>query len=226
MKIKTRKKRIKEYNQNYPDRSIGDSVDRLKSYFESRGLDYYKATEKANKKLQTILQNRKYEHIHITLYEYPMKTDRPRSTRDGHVFSPNAKENHIYLERALKSIIKTLKVINTPSEIIIDAYLEMPKQVPPDEIILFESKVLNPIEYPDYDNISKCYTDMLKTTLVVDDDLFYRGVLTKYFSVTPRVEITIRYLSKHESDYVYKKIKNRKCVKALVSEGRCIVERI
>lgn len=217
MKFKTRKQKIKEYNSEYTDKEM-DLKYHLTQYFNNRGWDINKATKKAITKLKKIYDQREYETVRIILYEYPMKTDRPR-TIAGHTFSPNANANHEYFEKAYKQVVKSLKLINTPAEIEIDAYMEMPKQVKPDEVILFESKVLEVVDTPDYDNIGKCYTDMLKNTLITDDDIFHVGTVRKYYSVLPRVEIRITYIKRHESEYVYKKIKNRKSIKKLQEEG-------
>lgn len=229
MKIKSRKKKIEEYNKKYPDRNY-DPEKSLRQYFKLHNLDYEKAAKKASKKLEVIYQEREYESIHIIMYEYPMKTDRPRTTKFGSIYSPNAAENHKYFEKAIlqisKSLNKSLKLINTPAEIQIDAYLEMPSQVKPDEIILFESKLLDIIDMPDYDNIGKCYTDILKNVLITDDDLFHKGSICKYYSVIPRVEITIRYLKSHESDYIYKKIKSRKHIKEMINNGQVVLKRL
>lgn len=224
MKFKSRKQLLKEYNEKYPIR-IPDSTLALKHYFKTHGYNLEKAVRKATKKASQILERREYEHIRIVMYEYPMKTDRPR-TFGGRTFSPNAKDNHDYFEKAVKSVTKSFKLINTPAEIEIDAYLEMPSNVPPDEVLLFEADILNPIKYPDYDNIGKCYTDIQKNVLIIDDDIFYKGVVRKHFSVTPRVEIVIRYLTCHESDYIYKMIKNRKSVKELIKCGQCEIRKI
>lgn len=224
MKIKTRDQRIREYNTKYTKR-ISDPEKALREYFVSRNWNLEKAIKKAKKKMLQIEEEREYETIHITMYEYPMKTDRPRTFR-GHTYSPNAAANHNYFEKAIKQVVKTFKLINTPAEVQIDAYIEMPSQVKPDEVILFEAKVLNPIDYPDYDNIGKCYTDMFKNVLAVDDDLFWKGTVRKFYSVTPRVEIMIRYLVKHESDFIYKKIKSRKSVKQAIETGQCVVKRM
>ena len=98
--------------------------------------------------------------------------------------------------------------------------------VPPDEVILFEAKVLNVLDYPDYDNIGKCYTDMLKDVLIIDDNIFWSGRVRKYYSVTPRVEITIRYLTKIESDYIYRKLKNRRSIREAIQTGQCEIKKI
>lgn len=224
MKIKSRKQRLREYNEKYPDRSL-DLESHLRQYFMDRHWDIEKASKKAKKKIETILEKREYERVHMIFFEYPMKTDRPR-TFLGHTYSPNAAENHKYFEKAIQQTVKTFYLINTPATITIDAYLEMPTTVKPEEVILFESKVLDIIDTPDYDNIGKCYTDMLKNILISDDDLFHIGTVRKFYSVMPRVEVTIEYIKSHESDYIYKKIKSRKAVKESIRKGALILRKL
>ena len=62
--------------------------------------------------------------------------------------------------------------------------------------------------------------------LVADDDLFYHGAIDKFFSVMPRVEIQIRFLVKHESEYLFKKLKHRKSIKEMIQNDQCILEQI
>lgn len=225
MKIKSRDQLLKEYKKEHPF-TYTDLESALHKYFKDRNWNFNKAVKKASKKVSIIENNRKYKTIRIIFYEYPMKTDRPRHTRFGHTFSPNAKANNDYLRKAIKVVNKSIKLINTPATIQIDAYMEMPKQVPPDEVLLYECKVLQVEDTPDYDNIGKCYTDMLKNNIVVDDDIFYSGTINKYYSVVPRVEITIRYIESHESDYVYKKLKTRKSIKELIAAGSVELKRL
>ena len=217
MKIKNRKQRILEYNEKYQDRNL-DINKHLTNYFKTRKWNLDKATTKANKKLEKILSERSYETIQIIFFEYPMKTERPRKA-GWKIYSPNAAENHLYFEKAWKKVIDEFKLINTPAEIEIKAYLEMPSNIKADEVLLFEAGVLDVLETPDYDNIGKCYTDMLKDILVVDDDLFHTGIIRKYYSVIPRVEVRITYLKQHESEFIYKKIKSRKRIKELEKDG-------
>ena len=212
LKIKTRADKLLEYNSKYTDRDY-DPDRSLRSYFKERNWDLNKASKKAAKKFKTIENEREYETIKITMYEYPMKTDRPRTVK-GHTYSPNAAANHTYFEKAVRSVRKALSIITTPAEIEIDAYLEMPDQIKPDEVILFEAKVLEVV------------TDMLKNVLISDDDIFHTGIIHKYYSVLPRVEIRITYIKCHESDYIYKKIKNRKSIKELIDSGRITLKKL
>ena len=217
MRIKNRRQRISEYNSKYQDRNL-DIMKHLENYFKERKWNFDKAVKKANKKAEKILENREYETINLIFFEYPMKTERPRKA-GWKIYSPNAAENHAYFKDAWEKVIKEFKLINTPAEIEIKAYLEMPHAVKADEVLLFEAGVLDILETPDYDNIGKCYTDMLKDILVVDDDLFHTGIIRKYYSVIPRVEVRITYLKQHESEFIYKKIKARKRIKELEMNG-------
>lgn len=217
MKIPTRKELLKKYQDECSSIST-DPAQRIRDYFEKNNLNLDKATAKAIKKLDTIQSNRTYKTVRIIMYEYPMKTDRPR-TFNGHTFSPNAAANSKYFGDAVKQVCKHIKLINTPATIRIDAYLDMPKTIPPDEVILYEARVLDVVDTPDYDNVGKCYTDILKNNLIIDDDIFHKGTVCKFYSLLPRVEITITYISNHESDYVFKKMKTRKSVKDAIKSG-------
>ena len=90
MKIKTRKQKLLEYSEQYPVRDP-EAISRLETYIRNL-KNAEKWIRKAAKKALLIEEKREYRTIHITLYEYPMKTDRPR-TVNGHTFSPNAAEN-------------------------------------------------------------------------------------------------------------------------------------
>lgn len=217
MKIKSRSQKLAEYNEKYQG-CTRDPVQAVKEYL-SKQKNPDKWVAKAHDKALIILEQREYETVRIVAYEYPMKTDRPR-TINGHTWSPNASENKSYFNDALSAVIDEIKLINTPGEIEIEAYLEMPEAVPPDEVILFEAKLLNPVDKPDYDNVGKCYTDVFTDVLTTDDDIFWRGEIRKYYSLVPRVHIVIRYIKKHESNYIYKKLKSRKSIKAGIAAGQ------
>ena len=220
-KIKSRRTRMKEYNDAYPIRNP-DVIERLEDFLDTK-KNPEKILKKALKRADELIESREYKTIHITLYEYPFSTMRPR-TFGGHTFSPNAAENKAYFKNALGKIAASFQLINTPAEIEVEAYLEMPKGIPADEVILFESKLLMPVTRPDFDNIIKCYMDMSTDVLTVDDDIFWRGELRKYYSLLPRVEIKIRFLGKHESKYIYKHLKDRKLIQEGLKSGQVKLE--
>lgn len=224
MKFQSRDQKIREYNEQYPVKNT-DALERIRSYFDARGWDLAAASEKAAKKAVRILDERAYETIRIVLMEKPFQAERPRVWRN-HAYSPNAANNKAYFEKAFHSVVTALRLVASPAEIIVNAYLEMPAGVPPDEVILFEAQLLNPVDRPDFDNLSKAYADMLTGVVTVDDDIFYRAEINKYYSLLPRVEILVTYLVRNESDYVYKKLKHRKVIRDGVKAGTVILERI
>lgn len=227
MKYTSRSEKMADYNARFPVRtSDPDSLveQMLREYIADQKKPE-KIIAKAREKALRIIDQREYESIHILMYEYPFKTDRPRTYR-GHTWSPGAADNKAYFTKALSKINSTLKLINTPGEIELAAYLEMPARVPPDEVILFETRLLKPVDKPDYDNVGKCYTDMFTWILTTDDDIFWRGEIRKYYSLLPRVDITIRYVKKHESDYIYNKLKTRKTIKQGLASGQIILEKL
>lgn len=220
----TREDRLREYNTKYPTR-ISDPEKRVRKYFSENGLNLEKAIVKAQKKAAKIIDEREYESIRILMYEYPKGTPRPRVYR-GHAFSPGASDNKKYLSGALKAIDKTLDLIVTPYEVEIDLYLEMPAKVPPDEIILFESKLLPAPEKPDWDNAGKTYTDMLTDVMALDDDLIWRGEVRKWYSLQPRVDIRITYVKTIESEFMYRRLKGRKVIKEGLRNGTIKLKRM
>ena len=221
---KTREEKLAEYNAAHPVRD-GDILALVKRHFKDNHLDLAKASKEATKLAKRILDERTYESIHFILYENPEGAPRPRGFR-GHFFSPGAAENKRYFAEAIHAVTKTLKLVVTPAEIAVDLYLPMPANVPPHELLLFEAKILSPISKPDYDNAAKPYTDMMTGIITVDDDLFHRAVVSKYYSLLPRIEVTVTYQTAIESDYIYKKLKGRKLIKQGIKDGTIVLTRL
>lgn len=212
---------MKAYGQQFADVTSDDDIYLLDKYFKENKVDVEKTYNKARDRLIKIVSEREEKTLKIVMYEYPMHTHRGRTDGRGGIYSPGAKEHKKYFEKQVKKVTKkAISIINTPMRITIDAYLEMPKAVPPDEVMLFQLKLLSVIDKPDWDNIGKCYPDMMTEILTVDDDIVYSGTVNRYYNLLPRVVITITYLAKHESKYIYKKMKNRKTVKQLLENNQ------
>lgn len=203
----------------------GDATKRIKRYFEDNGLDLEKACVGASKKAAHIINRREYESMFICLREYPMETARPRTVH-GHTFSPNAAANKDYFEKAIRQVVHDISRIYTPAEVRIDGFIEMPQNVPPDEVILYEAQLLHVSAKPDVDNLAKAYLDMMTDILTIDDDIFYHLEVYRWYSLEPRVEIRITYETALESEYLYKKLKNRKAIKDLMKTGQFELKRI
>ena len=50
---------------------------------------------------------------------------------------------------------------------------------------------------------------MLQGLILYDDSLIVEGVSKKYYSMKPRIEITISYMKEHDSGYNRKKMKEK-----------------
>jgi Holliday junction resolvase RusA-like endonuclease len=229
---KTRSKLMKEYlKDNVVNLAISneDSLELIEHYFKENGYDLERAMEVGSIRAEQILRERELRGVKIILYENPMKTDRPRTGKFGNMYSNNAEVNWKYMKKVIKEWGKRIgqasdlingMLISTPAEIYIRAYFEPPKVRKKDahEILLMITNIIKVLRDPDYDNIGKCYTDMLNKNLIVDDRLFYKGTIVKLYSLIPRVEITVIYQSKHDSYTLYDKFSKNKSVKEMVED--------
>ena len=153
--------------------------------------------------------------IHFTFYEKPIQTHRPRSRGGKGFYVPNSAENSKAIEKFVKNLKEDIKIISTPMKVILKAYSPMPKSANPIDIILYETEHDYAIGKPDFDNILKAYCDMIKNTIILDDDIVSSAKFSKYYSLKPRVELNIIYTNGYSSEYTYNTIKARKSFKQL-----------
>ena len=78
------------------------------------------------------------------------------------------------------------------------------------EKIAAEMGLIRPISKPDWDNLAKAYCDMIQDLLIYDDALIVEGTSKKFYSVKPRIEVTISYMENHDSQFNKKKISRQK----------------
>lgn len=150
--------------------------------------------------------------IKIVLFEIPEGAKRPRARLINrknitnlaisnpnfiHIYSPNAKEDSIYMKRLINEDIINIKdIIITPCIIEINAYFKTPSSFNNNETLLSEIGIIRPITTPDWDNIGKKYCDMFNQNVWLDDRLCVSGTVNKYYSIKPRIEIILKYSDK------------------------------
>ena len=213
MKIKSRKQREKEYNSQYGNIS-NDVYERLRFFLG----DNFNETllENANKRIKEAREKVKYNQIKITFYEEPYQSHRPRvnfHTRGLHV--PLAKENLDFVKSFVNDLKREIKIASTPMRVDLIAYFPMPKNIKPVEVLLYETEHDMAIGKPDFDNILKAYVDMIRESIILDDDIVSESYFKKYYSLKPRVILTITYTNGFVSEHSYKKITTRKSFKDL-----------
>lgn len=178
---------------------------------DTRGrMEYLLSTIKTNRALKGKLFkrlndcfNREWDEISYTIYLLPKATPRPRSTLNGFFYVKGASDNKKLFAREMVNFNHDM--IYTPCEFYCTSYLPIPNSMNNLEKILAELGFIYPL-LPDFDNLVKTYTDMLKGTLLYDDSIIQKGVSKKFYSVKPRIEIKIRYMKDFDSYFNKKKI--------------------
>lgn len=150
----------------------------------------------------------KWHRVDFTIYLEPKATPRPRSGFGGRVFyvkgaSDNRKRFNKFMDR------ENLDLITTPIKFTAITYFPIPKNMNKVDKILAEMGYIRPITKPDWDNVGKTYSDMIQDRLIIDDSLIVEGVVKKFYSIKPRVEIILEYMDEHDAQFNSKKIIKR-----------------
>lgn len=143
----------------------------------------------------------------FTIYLLPKATPRPRLGQRGVFYVKGAKDNKKLFKKFINDI--DIDIITTPTKFTCKSYFPIPSSMNQIEKVLAEIGLIRPISKPDWDNVGKTYCDMLQGLILYDDSLIVEGVSKKYYSMKPRIEITISYMKEHDSGYNRKKMKEK-----------------
>lgn len=211
MKIKSRKQRAKDYEETYGAIST-DVYERLKDFLGDKFNE--DLLLEAQKRIEEAKNTLKYYQVKMTFYEEPIQSHRPRANYGTRgLYVPLAKENMDFIKKFIKKLKKDIKLIAVPMKVELIAYLPMPKNLKPVEVLLYETCHDMASSKPDFDNILKAYVDMIQDSIILDDDIVSESIFKKYYSLKPRVELTITYTNGYVSEHTYKKITGRKTFK-------------
>ena len=145
------------------------------------------------------ITNIPWKKLSYTIYLLPKATPRPRQGKGGVFYVKGAKDNKKIMEKFLLG--QDINLITTPIKFICKSYYPIPKSMTPIEKILCEFGFARPMVTPDWDNVAKAYCDMIKGYLIYDDNQVIEGVSSKYYSIKPRIEITIEYMEDFDINY-------------------------
>lgn len=149
----------------------------------------------------TRIKGIKWSTLDFTFYLVPKPTPRPRLDNGKHHFYvQRAADNKRFFKEYLKEM-QDIPTIITPCKFYCTSYLPTPKGMGVLEQLLAELGLLRPIKKPDFDNLVKTYSDMITGTVLFDDSLIIEGVSKKYYSVKPRIEITVKYMEDFDSEF-------------------------
>lgn len=224
---KTRKAKAEEYQAKYGNIPLG-YMDRLNYMIDLYGLDRNpKKMEEILAKRELMLKSLQYFDLQIvSLYEEPEGTGRPRfrminrknfhieamnAGQFVHVYTVGAKDDFLYMRRLVNEELVSLDgLINTPVDIEYISYFKTPSYYNVTDKFLCEIGLIRPsLDKPDWDNLGKKYCDMYNSNVWLDDATVNDGLVRKYYSILPRVEIKLRYLNcvynKHQYDRILKR---------------------
>lgn len=207
------KKELREYQEKYGD-VPNNYFERFLYIMEELKISD-KDREKIQKGLNKLLQTR-WETINFVFYFVPKATPRARlSGRTRTFYVRNASSNYLLFKEFIEQDGHDLGIITTPCKLLVDLFLPMPAQMSREEKIYAELKLIRAISTPDWDNAGKTYSDMIQKSLLLTDSLVCEGLVRKYYSFKPRIEIRIDSMEMYDCKYNKKKIESWKMYKEL-----------
>lgn len=166
---------------------------------------HYKKQKTSVYDLMELYQSIKWKTQTFIICEVPKATPRPRTNYNTHVFYvKGAKTRKNRFKKFL--INEDWEMVTTPCKFEVKTYFPIPSSMKKQEQILAEFGMVRPISKPDWDNLGKTYSDMIQGTVLYDDALIIDGRAQKFYSIKPRVEITITYMEIPDSDFNWRKI--------------------
>ena len=129
--------------------------------------------------------------LKFTVPGEPKGKGRPRMTRQGHAYTP--KETAMYenlIAVSFHSSFPAWEPTTEPLSVIFDAYFSIPKSWSKRKQEQARLGTIRPTTKPDTDNIAKC-KDALNGIAWADDKQVVHEEVSKFYSDTPRLEITI-----------------------------------
>jgi Holliday junction resolvase RusA-like endonuclease len=134
--------------------------------------------------------------IKLTIAGNPMGKQRARTTMRGFAYTPKNTVNY-------ETLIKELFMIKYPDHRILEgavilkiaAYYPIPKSTSNKKKELMTRGEIRPTVRPDFDNVIKIFADALSALAYKDDSQVVGSEFCKYYSDSPRCEISIEELS-------------------------------
>lgn len=132
------------------------------------------------------------EFIKFVVLGQPQGKARPRlTTRGVYARAYTPKKTVEYEELIRFSYRSSLKASEKPIRMWINAYYSIPKSFNKAKRQQAIDNVIKPCVKPDIDNVTKCVFDALNGIAYTDDAQIIKVSCEKYYSVAPRLEITI-----------------------------------
>lgn len=205
------KQDIKEYQEKYSE-IPKDYLERLAYLYR---VQPYKKQDLENliKKIDE-MSNVTWESVTYIFYMNPKSSPRPKLNTKTFTFYVKDAKNFKEVFDEFKEQHSNMEcVISTPCTIETKSYIETPKGMSLQEMMAAELELIHHVNAPDYDNLAKTYTDMVQKTLISNDSIIFKGTSEKFYSILPRIEVTVRFMTVYDCKYNKRSIEKRKSFK-------------
>lgn len=143
----------------------------------------------------------KWRTVRFVIPTEPVPSHRPRVS-GFRFYVPGAAKNAAFFNKTVRPTLRGL-FITTPCKFKLDIYVKTPKSFTKTRKILAEQQLLRPWgSTGDVDNYEKAVYDMLQPNekrgnagCMSNDSLIIESHTNKYYSVTPRYEVAITYMT-------------------------------
>lgn len=218
MKRKSYLAQIEEYETKYGD--LPTDSDELLPYLAEKLQLKEKDFEKIRRE-DEYEKHIPWDELVVYLPIIPRPCPRPRySSATRSFYVSGAGENKKLLKYYITNVYN---IIYTQTHFDVITYLPTPvSQMSRVEIYRAEEKTLCPTSNPDWDNLGKTYSDMVQDILLLNDNIISKGLVEKFYSIKPRVEITIKYQCGFDSRFNKRRVTNSTAYKKAVEVGNII----
>lgn len=144
----------------------------------------------------------RWKKVSFIIPTEPIPSHRPRLS-GYRVYVPGAAKNQAFFNKYVLPTLNGL-FITTPCKIKTDFYVPTPKSFSLAQKILAEMRIIRPwCNVGDVDNFAKSAYDQMQPNekrghvgIMSNDSLIIEGITRKYYSATPRTEVTIEFMGK------------------------------
>lgn len=186
-----------------------DYLERLSWLYQEVGFEKKHLDDLLSK--LDLLSDVQWNEVTYIFYMVPKPTPRPRYTPNTfHFYVSGAKFNKEIFQRFHEQHSDMACVISTPCSLDTNVFIKTPAGMSVEEKVAAELGVIHNINAPDWDNLGKSYSDMVQDILVSNDSLVFRGCVQKYYSVLPRIEVRVRFMTVYDCKYNKRTVEKRK----------------
>lgn len=122
----------------------------------------------------------------------PCAKQRPRTTKQGHTYTPQKTVNYETLVRELYILQNFRQQLEGELVMTVRAYFTIPKSASKKKAADMVGGRIRPTKRPDWDNVGKIISDALNGLAYHDDSQIVTATVEKWYSAEPRVEVEIQ----------------------------------